>query len=118
MKRVLALSLSLFVLANAVAINQTQALSKPVKYGLKVAGGLTSAGISSVAALTSAASLAFALKGVSIAIARKDIVGAIMAEVYRGPAITLSVSSGIISLLAAGASVYSFKSAYDTASQE
>lgn len=118
MKRIIALSLSLFVLANTVTASQAQALSKPVKYGLKVAGGLASAGISSVAALTSALTLAYALKGVSSAIARRDVAGALVAQVYRGPALTLSVSSGIISLLAAAASVYSFKSAYNTASQE
>ncbi len=109
MKRVLALSLSLFTLANTITVSQTQALPKPVKFTGKVLGGLACAGISTLAGLGSIACFAAATAK------SENFAEAIVNQIYQGPRIQNGIGLGLTAVMSGLLSAWAFKSAYDTA---
>ena len=95
MKRVLALTLSLFALANTITVSQTQALPKPVKIAAKLASGVTFGGLAAYSAYVT----------YSLSHVKGDYVNNIAAAFSAFPAIA-ALGCGIVSAI-------SFKSAYD-----
>ena len=103
MKRILALSLSLFVLANTITVSQTQAIPKPVKVAGKVISGLTFGGLSVLSA-------AFAYDTYRVLNRPNQ---SVIDALFAIPMIGIMVTSGGLALTSAGLSAISFKSAYD-----
>ena len=95
MKKILALSLSLFALTNTITVNQTQAMPKPVKATLKAANGVFFGGLAAYSAYVT----------YSLSQAKGDYVSNIAAAFSAFPALA-ALGCGIVSAI-------SFKSAYD-----
>lgn len=102
MKRILALSLSLFVLANTITVSQTQALPKPVKVAGKLACGLGFGGFAVFSGI-------FALASWQALLQKTNNVNDLTAKIFfAGP---LAITATGLALTSGAVSLYSFKSA-------
>ena len=106
MKKILALSLSLFVLANTITVSQTKAL--PKKVAAKLASGVTFGGLSVLSAVS-----AIQTYNVLNTPMFRTFADAGIASAIKAPLDLLLLTYGVLALTSGTISAISFKSAYN-----